>query len=295
MVGISSSCNDLPLASWIPSLMMNNSLTFKDRLQSLSGRLLYWNVLSRARARFAERGLCLTEWERSILSVRNRHRGKVAFLIGNGPSVQCGDLEAIKGNVAFCANRFYLAYPRMDFRPNYLVSGDQQVIDDFGQEIIDKAECEVWFFGRKRPRLKGLFGWCRSFGRSPFQMQRNALFGLNTGGSTMIMALQLARWMGIHRIYLYGIDHSFNFTVERDATDRFRSARGDNNHFISNYRSGKLWCPPAKEFIEEGFSACDKALRAEGGFVMNATRGGCLDVVERCPLEDALREAKARV
>ncbi len=65
-------------------------------------------------------------------------------------------------------------------------------------------------------------------------------------------------------------------------------ARGDDNHFIPNYRSGKAWCPPATAMIEEMFSFSDKYLRQRGGWIKNATRGGQLEVLERTSFDEEL-------
>jgi hypothetical protein len=100
--------------------------------------------------------------------------------------------------------------------------------------------------------------------------------------------------MGIRQFYLYGVDHSFKFQKRPEGVDIYKSAQGEGNHFIANYRDGKPWCPPATALIEWAFQVADRTLRKEGGWVKNATRGGHLDVLERIPFEAALDLSQCR-
>ena len=88
---------------------------------------------------------------------------------------------------------------------------------------------------------------------------------------------------------LYGIDHSFKFKLNTEKKDHYRNARGDNNHFIKGYRSGKPWCPPSTELIEQSLKSCDEFLRQSGGWLKNSARGGKLEVLERIDFDHVLK------
>jgi hypothetical protein len=120
-------------------------------------------------------------------------------------------------------------------------------------------------------------------------LANDRLARITPGGGTLIAAIQIGYFLGVRKFVLYGVDHNFDFKTEENAEDEFRSASGDDNHFIKNYRSGKNWCPPAMQLIEDSFSYADEMLRKEGGFLVNATRGGNLEVLERVELEDAIK------
>jgi hypothetical protein len=257
--------------------------TIKARLYRKLGGWRHFAVANLSRA-----GLSVTADMRALRNNRDRHAGRVGFLIGSGPSVRVEDLDALSGRIGFCCNRFFLAYPTMRFRPTYLVGSDRQMIDDFGAQMVTNGECPVWFVDERRPTIDEEFYWIRSNWSRPFRFFRDVRMGAGVGGATLIAATQIGYHLGIRHFFLYGVDHSFKFQTVATPEAGLKIAQGDGNHFIANYRSGKAWIPPKTELIEEGFKVCDQELRKEGGWIKNATRGGALEVLERISFEQAL-------
>jgi hypothetical protein len=247
-------------------------------LDAIDPRIMYWMVRS---------GWPVNANNRRLRRLRNCHRGRVGFLIGNGPSVQLEDLERLAGEITFCCNRFYLAYSKTSFRPNYTVSADDQMISDFGAEIVSQSGGQVFLVNNGWPQFPGSYITCQ-FRHDPSAFSTNVYNFIYMGGATIGAAIQLGYHMGMRKFLLYGVDHSFKMTVDPTAADHFRSAHGDENHFIPNYRSGKAWCPPATAMIEEMFTSSDRFLRRRGGWIKNATRGGHLEVVERTSFDQEL-------
>ena len=239
----------------------------------------------------AHRGAGITRNDRRILALKNRHRGQLCVLVGNGPSVRIEDIEKLKDCVTFCCNRFYLAYeqhPEMTFRPTYTISADQTMMDDFGEEMEAKCESTLFLVSNETIRLPGdyvTFRW-DDRSREPFRFSECVHHHVWMGGGSLFPAIQIAFHMGIRHFYLYGVDHSFTFEIDGDAEDAFRSAKGDDNHFLKNYRSGKDWSPPQTRHIEESFQSCDLFMRFHDGWIKNATRGGKLEVLERVCFDD---------
>jgi hypothetical protein len=226
-----------------------------------------------------------------LMQYRNIHSRKIGFLIGNGPSVKVDDLERLSSQVSFCCNRFHLAYNQMTFRPTYTLSCDRQMREDFGQEIIDNSAGKIFIASEFEPDFKGDYIWMKLVHFKPDQLFKKPIEEqITTGGSVIIFAIQVGVLMGIRRFYLYGVDHTAKFIRDPDAEDPMRSALGDDNHFIKNYRSGKPWCPQNTPQVEESFRVCDRFLRNQGGFIKNATRGGKLEVLERIDFEQVLKE-----
>ena len=94
--------------------------------------------------------------------------------------------------------------------------------------------------------------------------------------------LQLAVWMGIDELYLYGIDHTFKLPSDYKKPGIPVTYEGEQNHFIPNYRdNGEKWAPPNPKKTEEALmcarSYCDK----NGIKIYNSTRGGKLEIFER--------------
>ncbi|HEY1707256.1 MAG TPA: hypothetical protein VGG10_03255 [Rhizomicrobium sp.] len=226
-------------------------------------------------------------------AMKDAYAGRTAWLIGNGPSVAVPDLEKLKGALTFCFNRFYLAYPTMTFRPTFTVTGDEQMIEDFGQEIIDLSGGQVFVASWSPPPLTGDYCWVRQVAGFPSLFSKDATRRVSPGGSSLYVAMQIAYYLGIRNFYIYGADFKFSFTPVAGATG-FRTASGDGNHFIKNYRSGKPWCPPALQNILSSFLSARMLMEADGGFIRNATRGGELEVFDRMDFDDAVADTRER-
>jgi cold shock CspA family protein len=238
------------------------------------------------RVELANRGMGLTENDRRIGALYNKHKGEIAFLIGNGPSVRVEDLEKLHNAVTFGCNRLYLAYDRMTFRPTYLCSTDHQMIKDFGAEMVEKHPGTVLFVAPERPRIAGDFVWFPMKSRTPIEFSENVYDFVMPGGGTLIAAMQMGYHMGITRFVLYGVDHHFHYEKNKNASGVLESARGDGNHFIPDYRSGKPWTPPLVFQVEGAFLSCHVFLQSKNGWVKNATRGGQLEILERIDFDE---------
>jgi hypothetical protein len=237
----------------------------------------------------AEHGLPLNLNDWRLARRKNIHKGRIAFLIGNGPSVRIDDLEKLGSHITFCCNRFFLAYDQTHFRPTYTVSADRQMITDFGQEIVDRSEGVVFLADENRHAIRGRPIWIQLKGE-PLSFDHRVFDYLTNGGATLLVALQIGLFMGIRDFVLYGVDHDFHYS--KDDSDPLRNAQGEGNHFIQNYRSGKGWCVPQIEKIEDSFRYCRKQLESMGGSLRNATRGGKLEILPRIELEKVLQEYK---
>jgi hypothetical protein len=248
-------------------------------------------IVDLSRAACGAAGLPVTTDQRRWRELRDSRQGQVGFLVGNGPSVRPTDLDAIGPGVSFCCNRFYLAYDRMKFRPSYIVSSDDQMIADFGAEMTQRAQAPVFFVSKARPAGRDGFVWAKADWRQPFRFSPNPAVHVAPGGATLVAALQIGYHLGIRKFFLYGVDHSFKFQSVPDPVQGLKTAQGEGNHFIANYRDGRPWIPPLTQLIETAFRECDARLRREGGWVKNATRGGALEVLERISFEGALAEA----
>jgi len=248
----------------------------------------------RRRIELAERGGAVSENDRKIAELRDKHKGEIGWLVGNGPSVRTKDLERLRGAVTFCCNRFYLAYDKMKFRPTYLGSTDKQMIRDFGAEMVAKHPGTVYFVAEERPDIPGDFVWFPMKSRTPLVFSENVYDFVMPGGGTLITAIQIGYHMGITKFYLYGVDHSFNFKSDDTIEDHYARASGDGNHFIRDYRSGKRWSPPVLWQVEAAFLSCHVFLQARGGWIRNATRGGKLEVVDRVSFDVAIKEQRSR-
>lgn len=226
---------------------------------------------------------------RRLAALKDVHAGQTAWIIGNGPSVRPEDLDRLQGRLSFAFNRFHLAQEQTRFRPTYTVSGDRQMIEDFGQEIVDRSGGTVFLSDELCPKVVGDFVWLRQVALWPPLFSTTPERWVSPGGSSLYIAMQLAWHMGIRRFYVYGADFKFVYRRERHA-DPFRVASGDDNHFIKNYRNNKPWCPPSFVNICPAFHTARVLMEREGGWIRNATRGGLLEMFEREDFDSALAQ-----
>lgn len=231
-----------------------------------------------------------------LAALRDKHRGKRGWIIGNGPSVQLEDLAAIpQDDVKFCFNRFYLSYDQHPLREDYVVSADTLMIADFGQEMIERSTGLPLFCLARAAlgRLEGPHVVLTPFdGYLPLFSMDPAAF-ISVGGSSVCVALQMAHYMGLRDIVLYGLDYSFSMKLQFDPRFPFPVSYDDGNHFITSYRSARPWCPPTWRDISTGFLNARVAFETTGGRVRNATRGGRLETFTRVDFDALMTEETA--
>ncbi|WP_162244201.1 MULTISPECIES: 6-hydroxymethylpterin diphosphokinase MptE-like protein [unclassified Rhizobium] len=230
---------------------------------------------------------------RANTQFRDLHSGRRCVIIGNGPSVRLDDLEALAGRyTTFCCNRFHMAYETTPFRPDYTVMIDPYMIGDFGNEIARLAKTPVFAGHADIDRVPAGCYFLPLRGET-FKFSPDIRRFVSTGDSVIAAAVQIASFMGMKEIYLYGIDHSLHF--EKQTAPGSGLVLGEGNHFIKGYRSGRPWCPPNVGNIEHALRACDDALRTQNGFLKNATRGGHLEVLERVDFDQLVVNYNAAV
>jgi hypothetical protein len=218
---------------------------------------------------------------RRLAELRDIHKGKRAFIIGNGPSLRETDLTKLKNEFAFGLNRIYLLFPELGFSTTYLVSINDLVIEQCAEEMTALA-------------LLKFFAWRshRHFpARLPIAQLPIFLYTTYTGprftrdvrgrvweGATVTnVALQLAFFMGFEKVILVGVDH--NFTSKGDANKTVVSTGDDPNHFSPAYfGKGFRWQLPDLETSEIGYTFAREAFRDAGREVLDATVGGKLTV-----------------
>jgi hypothetical protein len=237
-------------------------------------------------------------------SLRNRHRGETAVIIGNGPSLNETELELLTDVPTFGVNAIFLANERFPKPITYYVVEDTAVFRD-NLPAIKACEAEWKLF----PAM-----YRRSF--SPAEVDEHTVFfrmnagfyGRRTGTvchprfsldaaqrvycgqSVTIVNLQLAHWMGFQRVVLIGMDFTYRIPddAERDGV-RIVSRSDDPNHFHPDYfGAGKTWHDPRLERVLVNYHLADEIFRATGREIVNSTEGGKLDVFPRMPLREAI-------
>lgn len=233
--------------------------------------------------------------ERPVSHFKNLHKGRRAFVVGNGPSLNQLDMGRLKGEIAFGSNRVFLGFPKWDVTFPYWSIEDRLVGEDVAAEwngfrgpvkfvprdmahlVTDRTDL-VWLdfarrpFGEEGPRINDggpTFYW---------------------GGTVTYLLLQLAFYMGCDPIYLIGVDFSYvrpDHVVELEQKNKWLSTGDDPNHFTPEYfGAGRKWHDPNVERMGQAFLAARRWASSNGVRVFNATPGTKLDVFPKMDFED---------
>lgn len=233
------------------------------------------------------------EDESRLAAHEGKHLGKRAFLVGNGPSLRMEDLDRLKGEICFAANKIYLAYDSTDWRPSYYCCCDPQVsvnIQDRIRELdtttfLANSTC---FYGERLANgfvLPYFFRNRPPMGSDP-RFSEDPIHGVYDGGTVVYMMMQLAWFMGVREIYLIGMDHSFKIPDGRKGE---LLEGGGRNHFHPDYRpKEEYWSVPDFEFMDRSFAYAARFFEERGGRVANVSRKSALSVFDRLSLDSVL-------
>ncbi len=229
-------------------------------------------------------------------TLRNCHQGRRAFIVGNGPSLSCEDLDRLKGEITFASNKIYLAFDDTAWRPSYYSVVDQLVaannadrIRELDLPMLLPTSVSSFAFANENTL------WYRESGFNAYladltsddlnsavpRFSRDAVYPIHGGYSVIYHQLQLAWHMGVREIYLIGVDFSFSVPKERVVDERFKVSEYRNalvstdevNHFHPDYRSpGETWSMPRLDLQACAFRAAARIFRSGGGGLFNASR-----------------------
>ena len=224
----------------------------------------------------------LHPWRRKsrqrMYAMKDIHRGKRCFIIGNGPSLKNTDLSKLKDEYTFGMNRIYLMFPELGFTTTYFASINDLVIEQCADEIaaLPVPKFVAWHSNRHFQRFPDdmIFLYTTYTGAQfAYDMTRR----IWEGATVTNIALQLAFYMGFEQVILIGVDH--NFTSKGDANKTVVSNGDDPNHFDPRYfGKGFRWQLPDLDTSEIGYAMARDAYEKVGRQVLDATVGGKLTI-----------------
>jgi hypothetical protein len=247
------------------------------------------------------RGLAAAGWAgdasaRRLASLRNAHRGRRGFIIGNGPSLRASDLDRLGGDLTFAANKIYLAYEETEWRPTYYAFQDWNMVKVQYRELCETQARIKFFPDVFRSRFEHLenvvflkvtnqecYPAWPSFSRNPFDR-------VYSGNTVTYIFLQLALYMGIREVYLLGVDFHYQtpkrFSVDPVSGYRHYVSEGEISHFHPEYiKPGEGLFDPNLHLHETAYRAAARAYAEAGAHIYNATRGGKLDLFPRADFD----------
>jgi hypothetical protein len=231
-------------------------------------------------------------------SIKGKFAGQRGFVIGNGPSLKLADLEKIKDEVTLAANKVYLAFDKVSWRPNFVTVVDALVWSKVQNEIWNHHDAVL--IPSYLPELAGAGGLAKTFkalgdASKPVGAGQKLPFSDDLsigafGGYTVTYEnLQLAVHLGLNPIYIIGCDHFYKGETKL-APNTPIATKDANNHFLPGYRApGEIVNPATIDEMDASFLQARRFAESRGIRIINATRGGSLEVFERDDFDRIVR------
>ena len=241
---------------------------------------------------------------KSMQKLKDCYSGKRCFIIGNGPSLTAEDLEKLKTEYTFAANKIYSIFPKTKWRPTFYCIQDEYVLREMDTEdIIETSkQCRATFIRMHSYHIikKRMSEYCNIVfvpissvrpknGETGFSERGTVIYDGNT---VTYMSMQIAACMGFSEIYLVGVDHNFPYHKTDDGKLEINDL-SVASHFYDGAENniGKeawRWRTTFPHVTTSAYQAAEDYSRQNGFRIYNATRGGKLEVFERVNLDEIL-------
>jgi hypothetical protein len=214
-----------------------------------------------------------------MLAFNDKHKGERCFIMGNGPSLKDTDLTLLKNEFTFGMNRIYLLFDRIDFPISYFVSVNRLVLEQCAHDI-SRLPCPKFISWHARDLIEFTEDMMFLLPKPEPAFHADITRGVWGGATVTFVALQVAYYMGFHKVVLVGVDHSFTTRGKPHAT--VVSPGDDPNHFDPQYFGrGFRWQLPDFETSEQAYRMAKSHYERAGREVVDATIGGKLQVFRK--------------
>jgi len=236
---------------------------------------------------------------------RDRHKGQRCFVIGNGPSLKKQDLSPLVREITLVTNSFYV-HPIIGehWQPSYYFLSDPVYFNDSADlseydKLTSKIQSAPFFvphFARdflvttkalppERTHYVAVWGGLE---KESWRAKPD-LTSVTPGMMTVVqLAIMAAMYMGCSPIYLLGLDH--DWLSHGGEHINFYSEQGADDQPAGNI-NGWEYKPLMESVLVmwQLYEGLERSARAEGIRIINATRGGFLDVFERASYEEIVQ------
>ena len=236
----------------------------------------------------------------------NAHKGRRAFVIGTGPSIQTQDLSPLSSEITISLSGFWKHPVIEQWQPTYYCFTDPMLFDgsetmrEFFRSLVQRLSTSVFFVpldARDVIENDELLPLNRTnFVAFSGDLSKQEPQDIDLTGSVpgvmnvAAFCILLAIYMGCSPIYLLGLDHDW------------LAHQGENRHFYAG-QGGLEKHPDLKPMLRDwgykflmqcalsGWDAYENLLKLANKRnirIFNATNGGFLDVFERVQYEEIL-------
>ncbi len=233
------------------------------------------HVKCKVEAKMRARGYLDKRYER-LREFEGVHEGERCFIVCTGPSLTLKDIEVLKDEYTFGMNTITKIFSQTDWRPTYYVIDDiggyvgleNELIESkleicFTSDLlVDMVKPKVDFIAYPFERVKQY--WPSETPRLEFS--GNAYEIVYGAYTVTCSAMQLAVYMGFKEIYLIGCDCDYS---------------GEKKHFIDDDIKNEHRAIDTEQKMIMTYETAKKYADTHDIKILNATRGGKLEVFER--------------
>ncbi|MCL2819342.1 MAG: FkbM family methyltransferase [Oscillospiraceae bacterium] len=250
-------------------------------------RGLYYNITKKAQ----------------LKNLKNYGKGKRCFIIGNGPSLNNVDITLLRDEITFGVNGIFLLFEKMGFQPTYYFVEDYLVMEDRHEDIEKYVTQSTRFFLRdytkyiKKHDKTYFIDYFSVYGYKKFpHFSKHPTKYLWPGGTVTYLCMQMAFYFGFNEVYLIGFDHSYTIPKSAEVHGyNITSTEDDINHFTPEYfGKGYRWHDPMVDRMEISYKKAKKVYEKHGRKIINATKGGHLEVFQRVEFESLFKTSDSQ-
>lgn len=277
--------------------------------ETLGGRAVTparWQKLAEQRLAHERDFAASGEWDK-ILAMKDIYKGKRAFILGNGPSINQQDLTLLRDEITFVANWFINHKRFRRINPKFYCVSSHEMFGgwgktpdlnaDFARLVSEKQTEQTFFFSNRfasymrelglvpENRLRSLIFDRPKFVIDEIKTQNYELNRCMDDGYTVLLTfcVPLCVHFGITDIYLLGCDCDYGLTAPSDPKAYFYRPEQHTSATTSFDSLVRIWTPGGPIFQTYEIVAREAEMR--GTRMWNATRGGRLELLPRVEYE----------
>ena len=226
---------------------------------------------------------------------KGKYAGKRCFIIGTGPSLRASDLDKLKDEFTFASNKIHYIYEETAWRPTFYTTQHPEVMKPFISELSAlPSELKIIGLGHRWGMLPIPHAIAIKMiednerccpGQFP-RFSEDITKRTYAAGSITYTNFQIAVYFGFSEIILLGVDHHFAKDVVNGV---LQINEGVQNYFSPKYDplGSSIY---GSEGITIAYQAAKQYAEQHDIRILNATRGGRLEVFERVDFDDLFRE-----
>ncbi|MCA0446060.1 MAG: DUF115 domain-containing protein [Bacteroidetes bacterium] len=229
----------------------------------------------------------------NLEAYKNKHVDQDCFIIGNGPSLNGINMEHLNDYYTFASNKIYLLFDKYNWRPDFYVSVDREVIN---QSIDFMNKTTIPSFISNEPANKYLSkntNRVNLFTSGGFEFMPFNYFPIFGEGNTVTyVMLQLAFFMGFKNVYLVGVDH--NYVTIGAPNSNILLETEDQSHFHPDYFKGQIFPQPNIEASEMAYKIADYMYSKSKKKITDLSIGGKCFIFDKADFSQTLKSIRKK-